>query len=265
MDTSIKWPKIGIVMTSYNPASKKYLDLAMKSFELVKYPREKIDFVLVTRPDYCPTYEGVRTVYPMLDKFSNCVGLNYGAKQLADDCELLFIVNDDVIFTPQCLMNMAPWVMGPTGHHSNIIVSPVSNCDLGWLYSLGLGYHESDQKTFTFQKRFYNYEELEPHFDGLMNAYSYYPPGMMYVENLCLYANMMPMSLWKHLGGFDETFLLGYDDTDFVLRAKEVGTRLGVALNSMITHFAGATSSVSLSDEDRAAAKAIFDRKWSNS
>lgn len=249
-------PRISIVMTTYRPESKRYLDLAIRSIKNLDYPSELLDVILVGKPGYIPEYPGVRSMAPELPEFHNPVGVNFGMKASRSDSEYVMLLNDDVILTRDSLKNLV--LSMPT---ENCVMSAISNCDNQWKYVLTMGYQKGDQ-AFILQKRYYTYEELEPHFDGLMNTVSLYPRGIILADTLCLYANLIPKRLWDDLGGFDEGFKTGYDDTDFCIRARKAGAHLVIALDSLIWHFGGASTNHTLTDEIREETRRYFYEKW---
>ena len=57
-------------------------------------------------------------------------------------------------------------------------------------------------------------------------------------------------SLYEKLGGFDESYLNGFEDDDFCLRASAEGCQIGVALRSWVFHYVS-TSSGRKTHEDK--------------
>ncbi len=53
------------------------------------------------------------------------------------------------------------------------------------------------------------------------------------VTGACL---MIRREIWDALGGFDESFVNGYEDVDLCLRAREAGHRVWYAADSEVTH-----------------------------
>jgi GT2 family glycosyltransferase len=248
--------KVSIVITTYRPESKRYLDLCIQSIKNLDYPPDLLDVILVGKPGYIPEYEGVRSMAPELPEFHNPVGVNFGMKAAATDSQYVMLLNDDVILTRDCLKNMVASMP-----NDNCVMGATSNCDNFWKYLLTVGYSTTTE-TFVLEKRYYVYEELEPHFHGLMNTNSAYPQGLMITDSLCLYANLIPKKLWDDLEGFDEGFKTGYDDTDFCLRARQKGATMVIALDSVIFHFGGASTNHTLTPEIREETKRYFFEKW---
>lgn len=54
---------------------------------------------------------------------------------------------------------------------------------------------------------------------------------------------LMPSSLWKQLGGFDETFFMYSEETDLCYRVRKSGRRVLITPKSSIVHLVGSGSS----------------------
>lgn len=249
-------PRISIIITTYLEKSRRYLDLCIRSIRELDYDQSLLDVILVGRPGYMPQFEGVRTIAPDQPEFHNPVGVNFGMKAARADSEYVMLLNDDVILTRDSLKNMV--LSMP---EQPCVLSAISNCDNYWKYVLTLGYAKGDQ-AFVLSKRYYTYEELEPHIEGLLKANSAYPQGLLIADTLCLYANLIPKKLWDELEGFDENFKTGFDDTDFCIRARQKGAVLAIALDSLIWHFGGASTNHTLTPEIREETKRYFYEKW---
>jgi GT2 family glycosyltransferase len=52
---------------------------------------------------------------------------------------------------------------------------------------------------------------------------------------------MTPAETWRHLGGFDEQFAVGYGDVDYCLRLREAGHRVVYTPYAQLTHIEGAS------------------------
>lgn len=160
-------PKVSIIITSYCPESRKYLDECVKSVKGLLY--DNYEIIIVGRPDYLPEYPDCKTISPPQMQFWNSTGLNEGAKHAAGD--FLFFLNDDLVLSRTSL--------------SNLVSSLLDNPDVGLLMPMG-----NDQ-----QGRY-----------RLSNDCSY-PRGLMFCETLCLYAVLMRKSVFEQVGGFDTSLL----------------------------------------------------------
>jgi len=254
------FPKVSIIICSYREESKAYLDLCIDSVYKLNYPKDKIETILVTKPSYRPQYVKVKTVWPDRASFHNPVGVNYGAKLASPDSKYIFIMNDDAFFTPDSLAHLV--MQAPKG--VPFVMSPISPCDNFYKYALTFPItHKDTGATTAFNKRFYTLDEMAPYLDSMKSASSMYNHGLVFTDTLCLYANLIPKKLWDDLGGFDEGFGTGGDDTDFCLRAKrDHGAMMAICLSSLIWHFGGASTNHTLTPEMREETRAYFHKKW---
>ncbi len=249
-------PLVSIVVTTYKESTKRYLDACIKSLHNLNYPKDRLDIVLVARPGYMPEYPGVRTIAPSQESFHNPVGLNYGFKHADPDSKYFLMLNDDCIATKDSLKNLIMMV-----GDMSIVVVPTTNTDLHYLYSLALGFMHGNQ-AMEITKRFYRFEEWEPYLDSMMNAESFYPPGLVVQRHLCFSAGLIPRTVWDRVGEWDEGYLTGQDDIDYCKRCTALKIPLAICLNSLIWHFGGVSSSTTMTDELRKQSIAHFREKW---
>lgn len=264
-------PKVSIIVTSYHPGSRHFLDLCMRSIFNLIY--DNFEVIIVGRGDYLPSYrEGdddgylypgdrnavVKTVAPPHDEPFGCAeGLNYGISWSDPASQYILTCNDDVIFTRDSLKHLVE-----AAGENDVIINPTSNCDNLGMYSLALGYTQANGDQVRVQDRQYGFESLEPHASLLMNAVSVYPQGLIVYPCLYFYATLIPRKVWEKVGTFDEQFKTGQDDVDYSWRARRMGVTCAVALNAIVWHFSGASASSTLTTEIREENMRRFIAKW---
>lgn len=215
-------PKVSIVVTTYLEKTKRYLDICMRSIENLNYPKERLDVILVGRKDYMPEYPSVRTVCPEEPEFSNPKGLNFGINSAHPDSEYFFILNDDVVLTPDSLVNL---VMAAI---PNVILNPM---------------------------------ELAP-IAGIAPPSASRSYGLIEQEHLCMFATLIPRLVLDKIGGFDENFKTGQDDIDYSWRAKDAGINLVLCLHSLVWHFGGTSANTTINNKMRVENVNYFKSKW---
>lgn len=240
------WPAVSIIITSYFPDSKRYLDLCIESIRNLDYEGD-IETIIVGRPDYLPEYEHVQTIAPALDKFFPPVGLNFGMK--AASHELMLVLNDDTILTSGSLTALVEtYTENP---HVGLLM-PASNDQQG-RYTAWVG---------GLMPRAYRFEELEPIKGELMKVETSYPPLLSYHETLCIYAFMISKANYAKVGDFDEG-LMNSDDIDYTLRMVRSGLANAICYNAIIYHFGGVSADQTFTPEIRAEGARRFQVKWS--
>jgi GT2 family glycosyltransferase len=251
-------PRVSIVINTWSLSSKPYLDLCIDSVKQLNYPKELLDVVLVGRKSYAPEYAGVKTVAPDSDEFGNELGQNFGVAHTNPESKHLFLINDDVFLTKNCLRNLVE-----AAGDQDLLLVPTSPCDNQWKYLLTFAVeHEGMHMILT--DRFYRYEDLAPYAQSMINAESLYPSGLVLTDKLCLFAVLIPRSTWNWMGPMDEGFNTGQSDIDYSLRARERNIPRVIALNAIAWHFGGATSGDTFTDEHRRKNAEYFARKWPN-
>lgn len=240
-------PRIAIVVTSYVPESKRYLDLCIRSIKNLGYPKDKLEVIIVGKQGYFPQYEGCTTTAPPEEKFWNSRGLNWGTQYARQDTEYFFQINDDVILTKNSL-----W---------SLVSTMQANPDLGLLMPYGNDQQMRYAALSPVQPRPYTYEEIQPHAERLMDAESPYPAALIFSETLCLYAVLISKKVWLDVGKYDEQ-LLGQDDIDYSRRVTKKGYINAISLNSLIFHAGGVSAAHTLTPEIREKSMEIFKAKW---
>lgn len=250
------FPKVSIVITTYLPESKMYLDACMDSVANLNYPKDKLDVVLVGRPGYMPEYESVKTVSPNKEKFYNGEGANFGILSTDPESKYVLYLNDDVVLTADCLIAMVSAV-----GDNQIIAGPISNCDNYWKYIFQFPIqHEGN--THFINDRFYRFDDWKPYLKSMMNTKSVYPPGIIVTDFLCFYAVLLPRTVINKIGLLDEKFRTGPDDLDYSKRCRASGINVGIVTSALIWHFGGVSSEKTVSPQLREENAAYFKEKW---
>lgn len=215
-------PRISIIVTTYLEKTKPCLDLCMRSIGELNYPKELLEVILVGRRGYAPTYPGVSTVIPPEESFGNPRGLNFGIECASEESQYFFILNDDVLLTNDCLLNMIK-VAQP-----DLIINPI---------------------------------ELQP-VSGNITPASSRTHGLVGQDHLCMFATLIPRLVYEKIGGFDERFKTGQDDIDYSWRAKQANVYLVLCLNSLVWHFGGTSANTTISNKMRVENVEYFKSKW---
>lgn len=261
-------PRVSIVITAYLKDSYEYLRNCVQSVHNIDYPKELLDVVIVTPAWYAPQFDGCKTIHPCVGAYHNPVAVNYGFRETNQDSKHVLMINDDVILTRDSLANMVEAIAD-----HDMILGPISNCDNHGHYDLMFPV-ESCGQAYLLNERQYRIETIKEIIPEMMNTKSIYAVGLMYPPTLYLYANLFPRKVWNKVTGgtkpesigFDENYLTGFDDTDYCLRARQRGVKLGILFSALVWHCSGVSADVTMGDlksERRSESEAIFRKKWS--
>lgn len=250
-------PKVSIVVQTWDPKLKRYLDLTIRSLRNLDYPQELLEIIVVGKPSYMPQYPGVRTVEPGLgDQYFASQGYNYGFAQASKDSKYIWSLNDDVIVTRSSLRSLVHDLAD-----NFAIMNGTSPCDMETAYLLSFSIVK-DGLNYVFASRSYLYEELEPFFPELLNAQSNYPQGLIISDKLCMFATLIPRKVYEAIGGFCEEFRGGPDDLDYCNRLLARRGALLTSLSVVIWHFSSVTITSSYPAERWLYNIDLFKRKW---
>ncbi len=244
---------VSIIIPTLSEKSKKYLDLCIQSIENLDLDGQ-IEIIISSPKGYAPAYNTAIT-YEHTGERDFAEAINLGVKQASPESKYYLLLSDDTVLTKDSVKNL----IQATGD-GNYIMNATSNCD------------NYDKYWFLFQTsshaisgRFFKMEDTDAvgitH--ELKDAKSGYPRGIIFTPSVCFYATLIPRKVWDRVGELDTQFKTGYEDTDYCIRANGLGIRCAIALDALIWHFGGVTSSEYLTEEMTANNKKAFDQKWS--
>ncbi len=247
---------ISIVIPTYLPSNQRYLDLCLRSIDNLDFPKDQLEVIVVSSNGFRPVVPDYVIKHYVEERLHFASAVNLGIKNCSPESTHYFLVSDDVILTRDCLKEMLHNTQG-----RDYIMQATSNCDLGCKYSLVMGLKEDDGIIGVDSPK-YHYEHLEPYFDRLMNATSFYPRGLIRYEYLCFYAVLIPKGVVEKIGLLDETFKSGQEDVDYCKRAYAADIPCGVVLSAVIWHFSGVTADLVMTKALRDENKDYFKDKW---
>lgn len=249
-------PKVSVIVTTYEEKNHRYLDLCIKSVRNLNYPQDRLEIIIVSKSSYIPRYDGIKTIFPSAEEFPNPKGMNIGFHEASKDSKYFFYMNDDVILAKDCLSSLIS-VVGD----QMVMANPISPCDNGVFYQFNFGFKHGSE-WFGMTGKFFRYEQLEPHFEDLMNTPSPLQPGWIKVPWLCMFTTLVPRKVWEAIGDFDEKFETGQDDIDYCNRAAQNGVSLLVATHALSWHFGGVTSTDTIKSNKRYTNIMYYKEKW---
>lgn len=160
----------------------------------------------------------------------------------------LLLGSDDIIFSHNALRNMALWAAD-----HDIILNPFCNTDLGWYFHTALPFG---------LKKFMRRNELT---GATVTSIENYQPTLNLLiptNHNAFYATLMPRKVWNVVGTLEEKYKTGYEDTDYCMRARQHNVQTFFTTGAFIFHFGGATSSKTVTPEERVYNEATFKQKW---
>ncbi len=250
-----EFPQVSIVITTFRPETKPFLDECIKSVYNLDYPKDRLEVILVGKKSYCPEYDGIKTIHTRDDRHT-AEGLNYGINYASKDSKYYLYLNDDVILTKESLTQLIMTV-----GDGEVLANATSPCDNYLDYAL-LFMFEKAGNAKIMDRRFYEYADIKDDFEEMRNARSVYPKGIIFRPWLAMYATLIPKICWDKIGPQDENFKTGQCDMDFCFRARQHNIRCVTVLNSLIWHFGGKTSQHTLTDPLRVQNIEYFRQKW---
>ena len=223
---------VSVIVTAFLEASRDYLDLCIESLKNSELAPKEV--TIVSPASYKPEYYGVKNLHPEGTDYPNAHALNLGAKAASKDSDYLLFCNDDVIFTRKCLGNL---VASSKSLSDFACVTPISN-DQQRKYHLPVPYVSPHP---------YRIDQVRGHEKLLMGAESFYPQGVLFFESLCLFAALIPKSVYLAVGPFTEAWM---DDTDWTKRAHGLGYVNVIDMSALCWHAGGATADITLGSLD---------------
>lgn len=171
-------------------------------------------------------------LYP--DRFNYHKVNNFGA-QIAEGDLLLFLNNDTEVTEPTWLEDLVGWAERPgVGVVGTKLLYPNGMIQHGGIV-MGVEGHGS-----------HIFERLPEHHYGPFGSPDWYRDYQA-VTGACM---MVPKAVFEELGGFDESYQVGYGDIDLCLRAGQAGYRVVYSPFATMLHHEGGTRGYSLPPSD---------------
>lgn len=242
---------ISVLLATYseNGGNQDYLDLCLKS--LAEQTMKNFEIILVSSGAYKPNVKGLLNSDV---HFHSNERLHYPsavakAYEMSDSKnEYLFFLNDDVILNKFCLERLQQVVS-----HNDLLVNPHSNCDdNGRFYASGMPY----------SKLQYRIDEMKYLAPEIIKRTEFYPPFLLFQNQIHLYATMMRRATYEKIGKIDTNYKTGFDDADLSRRALEIGVRSAIYLPAYALHGSGVTADQYLTTEDRDFNEKYFKEKF---
>ncbi len=250
---------ISILLAHYDETGeyRKYLELCFKSLEAQTF--QDFEIILVTTgKEGCNIesfVESKRLTIVRDEKrkhFPEAIEEAY--KWTSEASKYIMLLNNDTILHKDCLETMHQVL-----EHVPIpiILNPLCNSDAkGMFYLARTGIPSIPSFNFS-----HTYEEIEPFFDEIINDAFRYEPVIVKMAFSPFYCTMMSREIYEKVGKIDSRYKTSKDDLDFAVRAKKLDIQTMAALHAFCFHFAGATSSKNLSQEDKEFNAALFKEK----
>ncbi len=251
---------IDIIIPTYSSSGQRYLDDCLESIKKQSYKEYKV--YVISSGDYKPTINTTLDVihkhYMQRMHFPEAV--NEGVK--SGKSEYILLANNDIIMQKHCLESMLILLSSK----DKLIVNPVSNCSNGKFYTMNIIFKMREFIT-SFESNQYTYQDIEPYRADIMESMTTWPGivnGFFPLEFCAFFCTAMKRSTWNDVGGIDTALRTGQDDFDFCLRARQIGVKSVVSLNSFCFHYSGITANEHLTKEDRQFNIDHFNKKWKN-
>lgn len=196
----------------------------------LNYPQGKIEVVVVDNGSTDATPQKIKKDFPKIKLFpfkknrGFAQAINFGAEKARGD--YLFITNNDVVFTPDCLKILLEafleskkiGLVGPKAIHTDsqkLAIAPFK-------VSPWLGYHSYDQSNPDLKRE------------------------INYVSGCGMFTSS---EIFKRLGGFDPDYFFYFEDLDFCLRLKKAGYKIIYEPRALIYHDYAQTASLQKPEE----------------
>ena len=234
-------PEVSVILPFHDPKNEKYLrettialcQQAGIKFEVIVVLTEGVEAIIA------PTFK----IYTMPGKSTFAKKMNYGVRLSDPRSKYIMLLSDDVILGSGCLKDLAE-----SCGDRMVITNPFSNCDNGRNYATPMPWE------FSHTLEDVNVDQIKE----WPNRY----PVFINAESVCFYATMIPRKVWDLVGELDETFDTGCEDTDYCMRARQLGIASQISMRAFAFHFVGKTSSDYCTPDITKRNHDIFEMKW---
>jgi GT2 family glycosyltransferase len=240
-------PLISVILPFHDLKNIDYLKATLSSLSAQTDVEFEVIGVLTSGLAYEPIEpakreNGKTKFFTMPGRSTFAKKMNYGVKLSDPRSKYIMLLSDDVILGRDCLKDMAE-----SCADQQVIMNPMSNCDNGRIYLADMPWPFSA-----------NLQDVDA--DEIMNWPVKYPVQFP-VQSNCFYATMIPRTVWDRVGELDESFDTGCEDTDYCLRARQLGIASQITMRAFAFHFVGKTSTDYCTTEITARNHDLFEAK----
>ncbi len=198
-------------------------------------------FLLIDNDGYW--FENNSASYPLLETHVNleprgfAENANFALKAASEHNADLYLLNNDIIFTPHwlaALQSSEAAILTPLSNREVQFAVAVSAVKSGAVFDLYI-----TEMNMSLEQYIGN----ESYLDSIAIANRKKSSGYLPVICLPFYAVRIPQSVYKQIGAFDTDYGKGGgEDYDYCLRAVLAGFKVQFALGSYLLHFGGKSS-----------------------
>lgn len=217
---------ISIIIVTYN--SSKYIYKCLESIFKSNLKDINIEIIIVDNKSKNNIFvENPNVTTYLMDKnIGYSRALNYGISM--SKYSTILIVNPDTYVLKNSIHDIYTY-------YKNLKKESIVGCKI-------LNYNSTFQ--YSSRRKFPYFKYLIPYifkldFFGIQNKYNYSNISEKNTHNVdCASGSFMlfPKSLYNKLNGFDERFFLYFEDTDFCVRAKKIGSDIIYFSDSTVFH-----------------------------
>lgn len=240
-------------------SSKPYLELCLKALQATK----DIDFEVFVL-DGSETYASI----PEDKRFARWSNQPKGVagkleafmKVINPKSTHFVLISDDVMVSQYALADMYSAFQG-----RDMIMNPMSNSDCTALYEADLYLSRTIGHNSTEIKKIHpdmEYEDLEGWHESVIK-YSRRDKCLVPFGLISFYCTMIPISVWKKVGGLDEKMEYRHNDQDYCIRAMQLGIPSVVNMGAFAFHFGSKTMRKMATPEMQNECTDYFRKKWS--
>lgn len=241
---------VSVVITHHLNENQDYLDLCLKSLEKKQQPNSEYEVIVIAGskgPPICPPW--VRLYWePKYETYAQ--KMNYGVSLASDKATHVITGQDDLLFGRDCIDGLLE-----VAQDYGILLNPIGTCDQDIFFKARFKFGNK------ILPRFFKKELIAGLEDEIMD-YKPNCPVMFTTQVAYLYCTLIPIALWRSIGGLDETYRNGVEDTDFCMAAKAKGIPAMVTPNAFCIHFGGQTSGQMDLTETHKLNYSHFKQKW---
>lgn len=244
---------ISVVIPHHLNENQGYLDLCLKGV-MASICREKFEVWVVadcpvTRVRFFGEKPDPVQVYVDIDLNTAQKKLHYAIDNLIDkDSTHVLYLSDDVLIAKDCMQSLYDV------SQMNVITNPQSNNDLGSVFFTPMKVRDLNIKVKM------NLEDVKGYEDDIMNQVG--PEFILPRPWVPFFCTMIPLKIWRELGGLDHSLKCRHDDEDFCLRAQQKGYPSMINMRAFALHFGDKTLPKVWKEQDYMDSTNAFKAKW---
>lgn len=246
-------PLVSVIVTHHLDENERYLRLCLES--LLASEGVDIEILCISDAEAAPVVPDGVKLFHSRELYNSTKKVHFAIKEVDARSYYLLLVSDDVFVGKHMIAGLVK-----TCGAQEMIMNPMSNNDLGRIYSTDLRFTNSEGDVFRPGPSC-TLEEAEPFLEEIAD-FPEKEPFIIVAPFVPFYCTLIPKPVWNKVGGLDEALEYRHNDEDYCYRAERFKIPSVVNTSVFALHFGGKTLPKVTTAKELSTCTEIFAARW---